>query len=74
MRKYGLDRLLQPMDSEDERVAIVACNSILDRAFSKPKVESKQRDSLETMDRVFADVKTVDEMVAMLAGAERAGE
>ena len=74
MRKYGLDRLIQPMDSEDERVAIVACNSILDRPFSKPKVESKQRDSLETMDRFFADVKTVDEMVAMLAGAERAGE
>jgi ureidoacrylate peracid hydrolase len=29
---------------------------------------------LETMDRVFADVKTADDVVAMLAGAEEVGE
>lgn len=32
------------MKSDDERVAIIACNSILDRAFGKPK-EQKTEDS-----------------------------
>jgi hypothetical protein len=36
------------MDSEDERVAVVDCNSILDRAFSKPGfVKEEEKDSLE---------------------------
>ena len=30
-------RLIELMDSEDERVATVACNSILDRAIGKPR-------------------------------------
>ena len=34
------------MDSEDERVAAIACNSILDRAFGRPGLakEEKQDD------------------------------
>jgi hypothetical protein len=35
------------MRSEDERVAAVACNSIVDRAFGKPKIEGEGIDSLE---------------------------
>ena len=36
------------MDSEDERVAVVDCNSILDRAFGKPGfVKEEEKDSLE---------------------------
>jgi hypothetical protein len=31
---------------EDERVAAVACNSILDRAFGKPKIGSEEKDDL----------------------------
>jgi hypothetical protein len=32
------------MESEDERVAAVACNSILDRAFGKTRVIEEERD------------------------------
>ena len=35
------------MDSDDERVATVACNSILDRAFGKPGFVKDEKDSLE---------------------------
>jgi hypothetical protein len=42
---YAVRRLIELMDSEDERVAAVACNSILDRALGKPKpVEEKKSD------------------------------
>ena len=40
---YAVCRLIELMDSEDERVAAVACNSILDRAFGKPKVEDEEK-------------------------------
>jgi hypothetical protein len=40
-------QLIALLDSEDERVAVVACNSILDRAFGKPKGEEMKRDSIE---------------------------
>src|SRR5271170_6259047 len=33
----AVQRLIDLMRSEDERVAAVACNAILDRAFGKPK-------------------------------------
>ncbi len=39
-------RLIELMDSEDERVAVVACNAILDRAFGKPKVIEEQKDDM----------------------------
>jgi hypothetical protein len=34
------------MDSEDERVAAVACNSILDRALGKPKAVEEEKDDV----------------------------
>jgi hypothetical protein len=39
-------RLIALMDSEDERVAAVACNAILDRAFGKPRVVEEKKDDL----------------------------
>ena len=36
------------MDSEDERVAAVAANSILDRAFGKPKAMEEGNSDMET--------------------------
>src|SRR5215471_7773500 len=46
---YAVQRLIQLMDSDDERVAAVACNSILDRAFGRPGfVREEEKDSLET--------------------------
>jgi hypothetical protein len=44
---YAVNRLIELMDSDDERVAAVACNSILDRAFGKPRAEGEGIDSLE---------------------------
>ena len=44
---YAVNRLIELMDSDDERVAAVACNSILDRAFGKPRAERERIDSLE---------------------------
>jgi hypothetical protein len=44
----AITRLIELMESEDERVAAVACNSILDRAFGKPApVKEQQRDTME---------------------------
>ena len=45
---YAVRRLIALMDSEDERVAAVACNSILDRAFGKPGLVKEEKDDLET--------------------------
>ena len=42
----ALRRLIELMNSEDERVAVVACNSILDRAFGKPNVAENLKDDL----------------------------
>lgn len=40
----AINKLAGMIDSDDERVAIIACNSILDRAFGKPK-EQKTEDN-----------------------------
>ena len=42
----AMRRLIELMDSEDERVATVACNAILDRAFGKAKAADEQKDEL----------------------------
>ena len=36
------------MDSDDERVVVVAANSVLDRAYGKPKIEAEEKDDLLT--------------------------
>ena len=41
-------RLIELMNSEDERVAAVACNSILDRALGKPKAVEEGKTDMET--------------------------
>ena len=45
---YAVHRLIALMDSEDERVAAVACKSILDGAFGKPRLMKEEKDDLET--------------------------
>jgi len=42
---YAIHRLIALMDSLDERVAAVACNSILDRAFGKPGLVKEEKDN-----------------------------
>jgi hypothetical protein len=52
---YAINRLIELMDSQDERVAAVACNSVLDRAFGKPGPVKEEKDEfkarLENMTR-----------------------
>ena len=43
---YAGHRLIALMDSEDERVAAVACNAILDRAFGKPGPAKEEKDDM----------------------------
>lgn len=43
---YAVRRLIELMSSDDERVAVVAANSILDRAFGKPKVADEAKDDI----------------------------
>jgi len=40
----AMRRLIELMDSEDERVASVACNAILDRAFGRPRAAEEAKD------------------------------
>ena len=40
----ALDRLIELIDSADERVAVVASNAILDRAFGKPGPVQEEKD------------------------------
>jgi hypothetical protein len=44
---YAVHRLIQLMDSEDPRVATVACNAILDRGLGKPGPVKEEKDDLE---------------------------
>ena len=46
-------RLIELMASEDERVAAVACNAILDRAFGRPKVAEEAKDDFEAQLRAM---------------------
>jgi hypothetical protein len=41
----AVQRLGELMESEDERVSVVACNSLLDRAFGKPKAAAEEKDN-----------------------------
>ena len=43
----ALRRLAELMDSEDERVALAACNSVLDRAWGKPTLAVEHSGKVE---------------------------
>lgn len=47
----AIRRLIELMGSQDERVAAVACNAILDRAFGKPKDYEPEADDPEAQER-----------------------
>jgi hypothetical protein len=50
----AVQRLIELMDSEDERVAAVACNSLLDRAFGKPGPSKEEK--TDTMEARLANM------------------
>ncbi len=58
----AIERLAELVESEDERVAAVACNAILDRAFGKPQTNHPQKeDSLaERLARMTPDERIKD--------------
>jgi hypothetical protein len=43
----AVQRLGELMESEDERVSVVACNALLDRAFGKPKPIEEPKDDMD---------------------------
>jgi hypothetical protein len=43
----ALDRLIELIDSTDERVAVVASNGVLDRAFGKPGPAKEEKDDFK---------------------------
>jgi hypothetical protein len=44
---YAVCRLIELVDSADERVSAVACNSILHRALGKPKAVEEEKNDME---------------------------
>jgi hypothetical protein len=47
----AIERLGELMESEDERVAAVACSAVLDRAFGKPQARPLEKED-EQIDRI----------------------
>ena len=65
---HAILRLIELIDSEDERVAAVACNSILDRAFGKPApVKEEEKDTLEARIANMTRQERLAYMASMLA-------
>ena len=64
-------RLIELMDSEDERVAAVACNAIHDRAFGKPKVAEEKKDDLVARVAAMSPEERVRMAQELLKHAER---
>jgi hypothetical protein len=56
----AVERLVELMGSTDERVATVACQAVLDRAFGKPRAMAEKQPSVE------------DEIMAMSPAERRA--
>jgi hypothetical protein len=61
----AMRRLIELMDSEDERVAAVACNAILDRAFGKPKVAEEKDDLVARVEAMSPEerVRMAEELI-----------
>jgi hypothetical protein len=64
-------RLIELMDSQDERVAAVASNSILDRAFGKPTAAEEAKDDFLARLQVMTPEERVRMAEELLHRAER---
>jgi hypothetical protein len=62
----AVQRLGELMESEDDRVVAVACNSILDRAFGKPKAAGEEKDDLLARLEAMAPEQRVEEARKLL--------
>src|SRR5260370_42625834 len=77
----AIERLGELMESEDERVSVVAANSLLDRAYGKPQSQRPEEHSIEaklarmTPEERAADARELAERVRRgLADAPRTFE
>jgi hypothetical protein len=68
----AMERLGELMESEDERVAAVACNSILDRAFGKPEPRRAEADDRMARLAQMTDEKRLAEAEDLVARAREA--
>jgi hypothetical protein len=59
------------MESEDERVSVVACNSVLDRAFGKPKAAEVEKDDMDARIASMSREERLAEVTRLLADLER---
>jgi hypothetical protein len=54
------------MESEDERVSVVACNALLDRAFGKPKPAVEEKDDMDARIASMSREERLAEMTRLL--------
>jgi hypothetical protein len=67
----AVQRLGELMESEDERVSVVACNSLLDRAFGKPKPAVEEKDDMDARLARMSREERLAEVTRLLADLER---
>ena len=71
----AMRRLIELMRSEDERVAAVACNAILDRALGKAVAQQPENDSLANrIAKMTADERARDALELMARARRRLGQ
>jgi hypothetical protein len=63
----AVQRLGELMESEDERVSVVACNALLDRAFGKPKAAEEEKDDMGARLGSMSREERLAEMARLLA-------
>jgi hypothetical protein len=59
----AIERLSELLESEDERVAAVACNALLDRAFGKPREHPPQPSPVSELSDAELDEALVGHLV-----------
>jgi hypothetical protein len=62
----AVQRLGELMESEDERVSVVACNALLDRAFGKPKPAVEEKDDMDARIASMSREERLAEMTRLL--------
>jgi hypothetical protein len=67
----AVQRLGELMESEDERVSVVACNALLDRAFGKPKPAVEEKDDMDARIASMSREERLALMNDLLADLER---
>jgi predicted Zn-dependent protease len=67
----AVQRLGELMESEDERVSVVACNSLLDRAFGKPKPAVEENDDMDARLKAMSREERLAYAWELLEGARK---